>query len=123
SNPLYYNQLQQEPISASGLPYNAWAGSVGETQPPNNLGPNLDMLYACPDPAGAQLEGMPCTEFQANFDFGWTSAAPRSRHLGGVCAVFLDGHVTFLPDRIDDFAMANLISANDGKAIDLSQTR
>lgn len=103
------------------LPFSPYAGSYGFAQPPNNLGPNLDMLYLCPDPSGAQLEGMPCAVFASNFEQGFLSAAPRSRHPGGVNVVFLDGHVGFLRDSIDERTMAFLISSNDGQTIDVSQ--
>jgi prepilin-type processing-associated H-X9-DG protein len=41
------------------------------------------------------------------------SAAPRSTHPGGVNAAFLDGHVDFLPDDVDEMVMARLISIDD----------
>jgi prepilin-type processing-associated H-X9-DG protein len=117
--PLYYNtDLPKEPYAASGLPYQAWPGNLGETQRPNNTGPEQDMLYACPDAAGSQLDGMPCAQFQPNFDWGWLSAAPRSRHQGGVYASFLDGRVVFVPDNIDEYTMAYLVSPNDGQTVD-----
>ena len=30
-------------------------------------------------------------------------------------AAFLDGHVSFLPDNIDEFAMAYMVSISDGQ--------
>ena len=35
--------------------------------------------------------------------------------------MFLDGHVGFLPDTIDELTMAYLISSNDGQTVDMSQ--
>ncbi len=109
----------------NGFPYTASSLSLGETQRPNyaglDVGANLDMLYKCPDAAGSQLDGMPCGEFQANYFWGWLSAAPRSRHAGGVDVVFLDGHVGFLLDTIDEYAMAYLVSSNDGQTVDESK--
>ncbi len=109
-------------------------GGLGETQLPNNQGPNNDMLYLCPDPSGAQLDGMPCTVFDGtetpdpnnpgnmiSSPYAYLSAAPRSRHLGGVNVAFLDGRVGFLPDTIDQLVMAYLVSSNDGQAVDISQ--
>jgi prepilin-type N-terminal cleavage/methylation domain-containing protein/prepilin-type processing-associated H-X9-DG protein len=119
TNPLWYSDLDLEPPNASGFLFQPWAGTVGEAQPPNNMGPNLDMLYVCPDPAGAQLESMPCSPVS----LGWISAAPRSRHAGGVNVVFLDGHLGFLPDVIDDYTMSYLVSSNDGKTVDLSKVQ
>ncbi len=106
----------------SGFKYTASPFSRGETQRPNfysmEAGSNLDMLYKCPDAAGSQLDLMPCGEFQANYSWGWLSAAPRSRHAGGVDVVFSDGHVGFLLDTIDEFAMAYLVSSTDGQTVD-----
>ncbi len=103
------------------LAYRAYS-SYGEPQLPNTLDAN-DMVYACPDQAGAQLEAMPCKEFQRTYSAGWLSAAPRSLHSGGVNVVFLDGHVGFVPDSIDEYTMASLISSNDGQTVDMSQIR
>lgn len=90
-------------------------GFVGNTasvvQAPNNQTGNLDMLYECPDAAGAQLQRMPCNRAS----LGWLSAAPRSDHVGGVMATFGDGAVTFINDSIDKLVMAYLISAEDGQ--------
>jgi prepilin-type N-terminal cleavage/methylation domain-containing protein/prepilin-type processing-associated H-X9-DG protein len=97
--------------------------SLGVTQPPNNEGPNVDMLYACPDPAGAQLDGMPCGVWSESESGGWhyLSAAPRSRHVGGVNVVFVDGHVGFILNEVDEIAMAYMISVNDSKVVTVSQ--
>ena len=108
------------PVNLQGSGYVPSPRSVGLTQPPNNRGPNIDMLYACPDPAGAQLEDMPCDVWAAGTSREYLSAAPRSRHPGGVNAVFLDGHVGFLPNGVDEFAMAYLIYVRDGQALDPS---
>jgi len=107
--------------SISDLPYQAYSG-YGEPQLPNTLGAN-DMLYNCPDQAGAQLDGMPCLTYQHDYATGWLSAAPRSKHLGGVNVAFLDGRIGFVLDTIDQFVMANLVSSNDGQTVDLAQVR
>jgi prepilin-type N-terminal cleavage/methylation domain-containing protein/prepilin-type processing-associated H-X9-DG protein len=93
-------------------PYVAEAKYAYQTQLPNTLGPNADMLQVCDDPAGAQLAGMPC--LNAN-EYHWLSAAPRSTHPGGVMASYLDGHVDFLSNDIDEYAMAYLISIADAQ--------
>ncbi len=85
--------------------------SVGYTQPPNGQGWNDDTLYECPDPSGADLDGMPCRTYAND----WLSAAPRSLHPGGVYVAYLDSHVEFLNDNIDEYLMAYLVCANDGK--------
>jgi prepilin-type N-terminal cleavage/methylation domain-containing protein/prepilin-type processing-associated H-X9-DG protein len=92
------------------------------SQRPNHLGPNLDVLYDCPEPADAQLEGMPCATYFPGTTFFYLSAAPRSRHPGGVNAVAMDGHVRFLPNDIDPLAMAYLVSINDQQVAVASQT-
>ena len=58
---------------------------------------------------------MPCVQapYQPGLN-GYLSAAPRSAHPGGVNAAFVDGHVVFLPDSVDEFAMAYAVSVNDG---------
>ncbi len=106
---------------ANVQPYVAFSG-YGEPQTPNTMGAN-DMLYNCPDGAGAQMDGMPCATYQHNGISGWLSAAPRSRHTGGVNVAFLDGRIGFLLDSIDQFVLANLVSSNDGTAVDLAQVR
>ena len=59
---------------------------------------------------------MPCAEWSDGGSNYYLSAAPRSRHPGGVVAAGMDGHVQFLPDDIDDVLMALLISINDGQS-------
>jgi prepilin-type processing-associated H-X9-DG protein len=91
-----------------------------QSQMPNTLGPNADILVRCPDEGGslpaAQLEGMPCIRWRWQLGlFGYISAAPRSNHLGGVNIALLDGHVGFITNNIDPFAMAYLIDVRDGK--------
>jgi prepilin-type N-terminal cleavage/methylation domain-containing protein/prepilin-type processing-associated H-X9-DG protein len=107
--------------SPSAYTYNP--GSVGVTQPPNNQGPNVDMLYACPDMAGAQLAGMPCGVWSSSEWDQWhyLSAAPRSNHIGGVNVVFVDGHVGFIANQVDEIALAYMVSANDSKVVAVSQ--
>jgi prepilin-type processing-associated H-X9-DG protein len=92
-------------------PYNPWPGSLGQTQYPNSINP--DVLWECPEPAAAQFDYMPCnTEYT-----GYISAAPRSQHAGGVNAVFLDGHVDFLPNDVDEYAMLYMVDTTDGEII------
>jgi prepilin-type processing-associated H-X9-DG protein len=63
----------------------------------------------------AQFEEMPCNE--AWSVPGYISAAPRSRHVGGVNTAFLDGHVGFLPNDVDEYAMLWMTSTNDGEIV------
>ena len=87
-------------------------GSKGLTQFPNCQGPNMDTLYDCPNSQDAQLQKMPCLKTKS-----YNSAAPRSLHPGGVNVVYLDGHMGFLNDGVDEFTMSYMISVDDGQAI------
>jgi len=87
------------------------------TQPPNNQGPNVDMLYDCVNPANAQVLRMPCNTWADSGPNNFLSAAPRSRHPGGVVAVYADAHISFLNNTIDRLTMAYLVSVDDGQAV------
>ena len=81
--------------------------SFGVTQSPNSR--MDDVLYDCPDEAAAQLDGMGCnTSFE-----GYISAAPRSHHPGGVHVAYVDGHVAFLPNSVDEVTMAYQMAIDD----------
>ena len=88
---------------------------------PNHIHLNQDVVFHCINPEDAELEGMPCTSEFANNRFGWSSAAPRSLHTGGVQCVYLDNHVGFLSDTIDPKVYALLIAAKDGEFADSSK--
>ena len=103
--------------------YEADPRSLGITQPPNAgaadltgtgniVNGSLDILYNCPDMNAAQIEGMPCGDYQ---QFRWLSAAPRSRHAGGVNVAYADGHTRFYPNGVDEFVMAYEICIDDGQ--------
>jgi prepilin-type processing-associated H-X9-DG protein len=94
--------------------------SLGVTQVPNGIGPNVDMIHKCSDAAGAQVERMPCGEYGDGGNH-YLSAAPRSQHPGGVNVVFLDGHTGFISNSIDQVAMALLISCHDKQVVSLSE--
>jgi len=106
-------------IAQNRAPYVANLDSRGETQRPNNQGANLDTLKQCKEGSDlekyAQENGLPCTYSRIPGLNGYMSAAPRSLHPGGVNAAFLDGHVTFLVEEIDEISMAYQISAIDGQ--------
>jgi hypothetical protein len=101
---------------AANANYTILSGSLGQTQPPNCQGPNIDMLYKCTDLAGAQLAKMPCNNFGGG-SFAYLSAAPRSNHNGGVHMSLLDGSVRFVNDQVDEITMAYMISINDGQVV------
>lgn len=84
-------------------------------QTPNKQVGNVDMLYHC-DAADAQLDGMPCGLFDDNYSSRhYLSAAPRSRHPGGVNCMFLDTRVFWLPDDVDPEVLAYMVAAYDGQ--------
>jgi prepilin-type processing-associated H-X9-DG protein len=60
---------------------------------------------------------MPCLTWASTGANNYLSSAPRSRHPGGVVAVYADGHVSFLTNSIDRLTMAYLISIGDGHAV------
>jgi prepilin-type N-terminal cleavage/methylation domain-containing protein/prepilin-type processing-associated H-X9-DG protein len=89
--------------------------SVGKTQRPNGLGPNKDTVLDCAKFADqAVAAAMPCNPqtFVLGVN-GYMSAAPRSLHPGGVNASYLDGHVAFMSDDVDDVVMALAVSVTD----------
>ncbi len=88
--------------------------TFGYSMTPNKQGPYNDMLYDCPDVAGAQMDHMPCAFYKENTAFAWLSAAPRSMHPDGVNVAYADGHVGFVSDDINEITMAYMISINDG---------
>ncbi len=112
--------LDMHPIN-NHPPYTPWDASLGYTQRPNNQGPIMDMLYRCPDSAGAQLEGMPCTEYGTSWSTTYLSASPRSRHSGGVNVAFMDSRAGFLSEDIDEIVMAYMISINDGNFVNVGE--
>jgi prepilin-type N-terminal cleavage/methylation domain-containing protein/prepilin-type processing-associated H-X9-DG protein len=94
-------------------------GFAFQAQLPNTIGPNADVLVRCPEDALAesQLEAMPCILWSGELGFGgYISAAPRSRHAGGVNAAFLDGHVDFILNEVDPFAMSLMVDIRDNEA-------
>ena len=90
------------------------AGIAGNSMSPNKQGPYHDMLYDCPDAAAAQMEQMPCAVYGESFYTFWLSSASRSMHPGGVNVAYVDGHVGFITDDINEVALAYKISINDG---------
>ena len=107
--------LDMHPVNFYGNgPYIASKVTFGNSMRPNTQGPYSDMLYDCSDAAGAQMEQMPCGLYQDSYPYNWLSAASRSMHPGGVNVVYVDGHVGFITDDINEITMAYKISINDG---------
>ena len=97
---------------------------VQQVQLPNFLGPNSDILLRCSEESlvRSELERMPCDRYRwATGLLGYSSAAARSQHPGGVNASFLDGRVDFLPNEIDPFVMTYYIDITGSEAISLAQ--
>jgi prepilin-type N-terminal cleavage/methylation domain-containing protein/prepilin-type processing-associated H-X9-DG protein len=105
---------REDPFRYGGAGYDPDDKALRSNQPPNNQGPNIDMLYRCDFPRDAQLRKMPCTEWALGTSRDYLSAAPRSRHPNGVNAAFLDGHVRFVTDFVDRLTMGYLVSIEDG---------
>ncbi len=100
-----------------GGPFRHSIFSLGHTQRPNIAASaiNVDVLYACPEGEAAERAGMPCGTWQPFGMWFYLSSAPRSRHRGGVQALWGDSRVTFLEEGIDEIAMAYLIAIGDGR--------
>lgn len=105
-----------------GGPFRHSPDSLGHTQRPNIRSErvNVDVLYACPEPAAAVGAGMPCGTWQFFGPWRYLSSALRSLHRGGVQALWADGRVTFLEDGIDEILMAYLIAIGDGQPVTLA---
>ena len=104
------------PVNFNESGYSPGNLSIGFTQRPNSRLTWGDRLYRCPNAVQALLLKMPCSVGSFR-DF--LSASPRSRHPGGVVVAYVDGHVAFVPNTIDEFAMAYLVSINDGQPVQL----
>lgn len=106
----------------SGATYTPWDETFDSAQMPNQTDTNVDMLYDCPDPEQAQLDGMPCGKWSSTSgDEGhYLSAAPRSNHPGGVVFATMDGAVGFLTDSTDPPTLAYLIHINDGSSAEIA---
>jgi prepilin-type N-terminal cleavage/methylation domain-containing protein len=111
AHPTWYGRTKKDETVGD---FDFAGASLGQTQVPNATIP--DVLYECPDPVGEQIERMPCTDSS-----GYTSAAPRSSHSGGVNSVYLDGSIHFLSDEIDEHVMAYLVAINDGQVSESPQ--
>ena len=71
-----------------------------------------DLIYTCLRPFEAAVEGVPCARASGRTK-RFASGSARSRHIGGVNAVALDGHVGFMSNDIDPYIMAHLVSTRD----------
>ena len=105
--------------STPGHPYEANPSSFATSQVPNRQDTNYDVLYTSPDIADAQREKMPCIQWDPANGINYLSAAPRSNHPGGVNVVFMDGHIGFLKNEVDEINMAYMISINDGHSTNI----
>lgn len=97
--------------------YRADPRSLRNTQTPNSQGPVLDTLLQCEGEVKlqAEREAMPCRKWVWPIGInGFYSASPRSLHVEGVNVAYLDGHVEFILNNVDEFSFAYRVSINDG---------
>jgi prepilin-type processing-associated H-X9-DG protein len=105
-----------EDASKENEPYSPFVyGGTNPGLPPNTPQgwDNNDWIREClpAEQAAAGLEGMPCSPQSDSR----SSAAPRSRHMGGVNASHVDGSVIWIADDIEQHLMARLVSINDSE--------
>ena len=75
---------------------NCGAGIYTHHDTPNSSDP--DMMWPGECAISMPEANLPCTTGSTSEDTMY--AAARSRHPGGVNAVFIDGHVSFIPDTV-----------------------
>jgi prepilin-type N-terminal cleavage/methylation domain-containing protein/prepilin-type processing-associated H-X9-DG protein len=112
--------MHQDELAAGGYFNSYWPmmAYAYQAQMPNTTGPNADVLVDCPAAvlAEAQMARMPCIRWQWSLGLlGYISAAPRSNHLGGVNAAYLDGHVDFIVNEIEPLALTNMVDIHDSQ--------
>ncbi len=108
--------LDWHPLTNS-KPFVADPAWLADAQLPNKNDPTggiADQIIQCVDQVYARQRGMPCSNPQ------YISAAPRSLHTGGVFGCALDNHVGFVPDNIDSYVFAYMISTNDGQVTEVT---
>jgi prepilin-type N-terminal cleavage/methylation domain-containing protein/prepilin-type processing-associated H-X9-DG protein len=123
SNTMMASELIQGLDNGSKLDlrgFTMWAYSAGFTTnlPPNSRTAELVASGYCQYPFG---NNPPCT----NAPYGAagnmsTYLAARSRHSGGVNAVFLDGRVQFVKDSINLYVWRSLSTSQGNEVIDAS---
>lgn len=89
---------------------------TAQANPPNSYGGaqfSDDKLRKCPDPAGADIERMPCDSTYES----WGSAASRSLHPGGVNSARADGSVHWLTNDVNLTSLGAMICINDGVVV------
>jgi prepilin-type processing-associated H-X9-DG protein len=116
---IAFDMHDAKAVNLSEGGFTASPASVGWTQTPNSPGPNMDMIYNCTQAAAAQFDGMPCGTWTPGTGNEYLSAAPRSRHRGGVNVAYADGRVTFFTDQVDEVTMAYLIAVEDRHGVTL----
>jgi prepilin-type N-terminal cleavage/methylation domain-containing protein/prepilin-type processing-associated H-X9-DG protein len=84
---------------------------------PNSASPDVEIEYFCPFSGthNQPLANLPCTQGTDDASY----ASPRSRHPGGVHAVFCDGSVRFIQDGIATTPWRSLGWIADGKTISI----
>jgi prepilin-type N-terminal cleavage/methylation domain-containing protein/prepilin-type processing-associated H-X9-DG protein len=100
---FYSNRAGNQFLYATGTP---------NTSLPDNL---IDFPGYCS--AGYNLPSQPCTVDDSNGYGGDNYVSSRSRHTGGVNALFADGHVGFISNAIPLGTWQNLAWVSDGNPI------
>jgi len=103
--------------------YEPWDETFETAQTPNHVGANVDIIYDCVDPVGADQVRMPCDTYQRGGNSFYLSSAPRSSHAGGVVYANMDGSVGFLVDSVDPATMAYSICINDGESHEITNSQ
>lgn len=115
---MHYNYIVNGDGTLTSTDPSTALAILEQTQQPNTLGPNRDILVRCDEDtlAEAQFEGMPCEKWKWPLGrTGYISAAPRSMHPGGVNIALLDGRVDFLSDDVDPLTLAFLVDIHDAQ--------
>ena len=102
----------------NGFVAQATQAILTQTQLPNTLGPNRDILLRCTSDtlAASAVRRHALRKWQWPLGLsGYISAAPRSTHVGGVNMALLDGHVGFLSNDVDPLTLAYLVDIRDAQ--------
>jgi prepilin-type processing-associated H-X9-DG protein len=119
---LYQMNASKSNQTLSGYDFLRFAAY--QAQVPNSHNGYGDILVNCSQDSylnegkvlNNQLEGLPCSKQKWPLGLtGYTSSAPRSQHIGGVNASYLDGRVEFISDDINAVLYSYHIGIRDGE--------
>jgi prepilin-type N-terminal cleavage/methylation domain-containing protein/prepilin-type processing-associated H-X9-DG protein len=120
-----YLRSQNGGNDCRGNPYSNRAGRqmLQAALTPNSSAPDhlLNLAGFCPSdgngPGGTSSNNLPTLNLPCVGDNTTQYAGSRSQHIGGVNAVFCDGHVEFVTNAVSLTAWQYLSWMNDGQAI------